>query len=145
MRWPNRLLIYLFPIPIWVVEYLMRLAVGGGPHAGEFFTASLSAAAIGLCLPVCVPKTFPTEKFEEMTGVRLEPGLVIRTVFDSDLVPFGWMAGAACFVVWACALFVSIHGGSPSLTAVFEVPRGQIIAVIMYFIAVLLTEFKERA
>jgi hypothetical protein len=42
MSWPNRLLIYLFPVPLWVVEYLMRLAIGEGPRAAEFFTPSLS-------------------------------------------------------------------------------------------------------
>ena len=145
MSWPNRLLIYLFPIPLWVVEYLMRLAIGEGPRAAEFFTPSLAAVSVGLCLPVCVPKTFSTEKFEKMTRVSLHPGFVIRTKFDSNLVPFGWMGAGGCFIVWACALFVSIGGKSRELTELFEPSRGPYVAVIIYFVAVLLTEFKERA
>ena len=100
MSFPNRLLLYLFPIPLWIVEYLLRLAAGQGREAAEFFTPSLAAAAVGISLPVCIPKTFPTEKFEEMTGIRLARGYVIRTRFDADLVPFGWISESHADLAW---------------------------------------------
>ena len=145
MSLPNRLLVYLFPAPLWLVAYRLRLAAGEGHRAAEFFTPSLAATAIGLCLPVCIPKIFATEKLEEMSGVRLPRGYVVRTTFDSNLVPFGWMAVGAAFAVWACALFVSIGGRSEMLQELFEVPRGRWVALIICLVAMLLTEFKERA
>ena len=77
--------------------------------------------------------------------MRLSPGYVIRTRFDSDLVPFGWMAAGAAFVIWACALFVSIGGKSEALQLLFAAPRGQCVALIIYGVTMLFTEFKERA
>jgi hypothetical protein len=144
VSWPNRILIYLFPIPLWIVEYLIRLSLEGA-NAGEFFTPSLTAAALGLCLPVCLPKTFPTEKFEEMAGVRLPPGYVIRTRFDADLVPFAWMVAGLCFVVWASAVFVATGGTLGPMDLYFLPPWGPAIALIMYLLAVAMTELKERA
>lgn len=38
MIWPYRLLIYLFLFVMWIIEYLIRLAIGQA-HAGEFFCA----------------------------------------------------------------------------------------------------------
>jgi hypothetical protein len=144
MSWPNRLLVYAFPLPLWTVEYLMRLLAGEAQRAGEFFAPSLAAACIGLCLPVCIPKTFSTEKYQQMTGVRLPPRFVIRTRLDSTLVPFAWMAVGVTFVIWACALFTSIGGRSEPLRGLFEA-YGQHISVTIYALAVLMTELKERA
>ena len=144
MSWSYRLLVYAFPVPLWVVEYVMRMLAGEGRRAGEFFAPSLAAACIGLCLPICIPKTFSSEKFQRMTGVTLPPGWVIRSEFDSNLIPAGWGVAGLSFVAWACSLYAGIAFTSTPLKTFFDT-YGIYVGTTIYALVVGLTELKERA
>lgn len=50
-----RIWIYLLPLPMWQAEFFMR-TVMGNPEAHDFFPSSLAAAALGMLIPVIVPK-----------------------------------------------------------------------------------------
>lgn len=66
-----RIWVYLLPMPMWFVEFFMRLKMGS-PAANDFFPSSLAAAALGMVIPVLAPKpVIPT------AGMVIPPGLLL--------------------------------------------------------------------
>jgi len=132
---------------MWTLELLIRLSVGEGLKAIEFFGPAIAATAVGLILPTCVPKQFSSDRFEALFGFRVPPGFTIRTGLDEQVVPLGLIAVFLGLGGWAVTLFLSVGGKFPGVlqTWIQQANVQAWICGIIYGFAVLLTELKERA
>ena len=80
MSFLNRALLYLLPVPFWLIEFAMRIALEGGQKAAEFFAPAVGAAGIGLIVPTTFAKILSAERIERLFGIRVP----LRNLRSSD-------------------------------------------------------------
>jgi hypothetical protein len=126
MNFSYRILVYLLPIPMWLAEFFMRSFMRN-PEANDFFPSSLAGIALGMLVPVISPKkgALITQSDE---AVR-QAGVI--TLFIGTLL-------------WIATVFLSIGGRWPAGWIGESVDQKVWISVILYFVAFVLSEWKER-
>lgn len=142
----NRVLLYLLPLPLWAIEYALRLALDGGQKAAEFFAPAVAAAGIGLIVPTTFAKKPTTDHIERLFRVRIPAGYVLQSAWDKHVVEAAIIAFVVSLAVWSATVFVSLGGKFPgTMLHWMHTEFGPILAcATIYFVGVLLTELKER-
>lgn len=133
-----RIWIYVLPVPMWLAEYFMR-TIMKNPEVNDFFPSSLAAAALGLVIPVLAPKPVATPP-----GLAVPPGM--RLVNQRDETVRRW-ATATLFggtLLWLLTVFLSIGGRWPADWPAGNLDQKFWIGVILYALAFVLNEWKER-
>jgi hypothetical protein len=140
-----RFLIYFFPFPLGVIEWLIRASFSDAT-AAEFFAPSLCSAALALLLPVIVPKAVSSAELSLPTDFRIAPNLTLRKVRDERVVAVGVITLIMGIAAWAACLYLSVGGAAPgfikSWGSAHELKLW--IAFIMYFSVTGMTEWKAR-
>jgi hypothetical protein len=141
-----RFLIYFFPFPLLVIEWLIRMSFGN-TDTTAFVGPSLCSAALALLLPVIVPKSVPTPVPNFPADFMVPASYVIRKITDERVVAVGVILLLLGLSAWSACLYLSFGGALPSR---LQMPLsahdpGRWIGVILYFTVTAVTEWKERA
>lgn len=136
-----RILLYLFPAPLGLLEWLIRQR-SPSSDATEFLGPALCSAALALLLPVIVPKTVPGEALK----LNLPKGYRLRKKDDDAIVVVGIISLLLGISLWGVCLHLSLGGELFSPLKEWTAGRNKQfgIGAILYTVAVFLTEAKER-
>ncbi len=130
--------VYVLPMPMWLVEYIMR-TIMSNPEVNDFFPSSLAAAALGLVIPVLAPKPVIPPP-----GITIPPGMSLTNQRDDQVRRW---ATAFLFLgsfLWPFTVYLSIGGKWPPDWIGASLDQKFWIALILYTVAFVLTEVKER-
>ena len=117
----RRLLIWLFPWLMAVLEFLLR-ASAGNAEAVAFIGPTVGGAVLGMMLPFTFPRTPRDDHGAQSTNVLLWIGLI----------------------AWACSLYLSINHGSPYFPNLDGVRTSILIGLILWLFAVAVDFLRGR-
>lgn len=135
----KRTLIYGYPFYLISIEFILRRALKIESEA--FIGPTLAAVGISLLLPLIVPKKrdFP---FTKKTMLRIEKlGVKMIDKRESGFIDLVWSFIFVLTALWAYSLYLSSQRQENSLVGL---PGYLIIGFLNYFIAVVLSEIKEK-
>lgn len=140
-----RFLIYFFPAPLAVLEWLIRASMRNA-DATEFLGPVLCSAALALLLPIIVPKNVLASTLSLPTNVAIPANYLLRKVGDEKIVGIGLIALFIGIAAWGVSLYLSLGGTllPPLSVWIGEYDVKLWIGAILYGIVTLLTEWKER-
>lgn len=128
-----RFWVYLLPAPMWLAEFFMR-TVMQNPDAKDFFPSSLAATALGLLIPALSPKKNSPDSHDVSASSRRDEAIRRAAMLTLFLGTFLWLA----------TVYLSIGGTWPNDWIGASVDQKLYISVILYIVAFLLNEWKER-
>ena len=140
-----RFLLYFFPFPLGMLEWLIRTSMHNA-DATEFLGPALCTAALAMLLPIIVPKSVHASQLNLPAGVIFPTGYKARKAGDETIVGIGVIALITGIAIWGTCLYLSIGGILlPPLKDWTEGHDTKLwIGAILYIVAVILTEAKER-
>lgn len=109
------------------------------PEAEDFFPSSLAAAALGMAIPVLSPKAVSPPP-----GTIIPAGMALVNQRDEVLRRFGMAYLFLGTLAWLVTVYLSIGGKWPKGWPLGDLDQKFWIGVMMYLIAFVLTEVKER-
>lgn len=140
-----RFLIYFFPFPLGVIEWLIRASMQNA-DATEFLGPVLCSAALALLLPIIVPKGVEASTLNLPKDVTIPATFSIRRNADEKVVGVGVIVLLVGIAAWGVCLYLSIGGKllSPLKEWIGEHDVKLWIGAILYITVTVLTEWKER-